>query len=195
MGSAKAVGHARIVRLTCQLGFVFALVFAAPAWGEAADPAPTAEPNWSEVRSYSEARLKATLIDPDSANIIWTSGFQWASVKRPLNRRNWGWVGCGVVNSRNRMGGYAGRTAFYVIWDGGFKEGFGDFAQYQDFAAKTCERLGRVPLQTAFTEAERVPQSNGSAADELLKFAELLQKGLISQEEFEAQKKRLLKTE
>lgn len=51
-------------------------------------------------------RVKAILNDPDSAQFYEVT----------YNRKNG--VGCGLVNAKNRMGGYVGKTIFIAFPDG-----------------------------------------------------------------------------
>ncbi len=51
------------------------------------------------------------------------------------------------------------------------------------------ERQGKEPVPTQTTIKQEIPQSN---ADELAKYKDLLDKGIISKEEFDAKKKQLL---
>jgi hypothetical protein len=91
------------------------------------------------------------------------------------------------------MGGYAGTTNFYVIWNNGFVEVFGDFERISVFASETCGKLPYVPLQIALKETKASDTASGSSiADELLRYSDLLRQGLISQEEYEQLKQRLL---
>lgn len=65
---------------------------------------------------YSEAVddwMNRILIDPDSKKVEITSGPQkyfWA-----FSNPKFAYLVCGTVNSRNRMGGYSGRSAFWAM--------------------------------------------------------------------------------
>lgn len=73
--------------------------------------------DWDEYRKLGEAAVLAMLVDPDSAQISWSSGYHKGGYKPFLAKRVHGWVACGTVNARNRMGGYAGRQDFIVVID------------------------------------------------------------------------------
>jgi len=62
------------------------------------------------IANQIEPAISAELIDPDSAHFEWPYDF---------TRRENGWVTCGYVNSRNRMGGYAGKAAVLVVFSPG----------------------------------------------------------------------------
>jgi len=109
------------------------LLLATSSASFAADKAPVAEPTehpvWSEVRAQGEELLVENLVDPESARIKWTKGFFWSSYKSGnlglLNKRKWGWIACGTLNSKNRLGGYAGpeKVIMVVHADGTRKTG------------------------------------------------------------------------
>ncbi len=53
------------------------------------------------------------LVDPDSRKVKFTAGpekYFWR-----FSSPHYGYVVCGNVNSRNRMGGYSGASSFYAI--------------------------------------------------------------------------------
>ena len=74
-------------------------------------------PSWANYRALAEAELRERLVDPDSAKITWVGGFYKGFVKPFVSGRHDGYVACGRVNSRNRMGGYVGAQAFLVVID------------------------------------------------------------------------------
>lgn len=75
------------------------------------------DPGWAKFRQVAEAGVIARLIDPESARISWLSGYSKNGFKPAFSRRIHGYVACGTVNARNRMGGYAGATTFIVVVD------------------------------------------------------------------------------
>ncbi|SFP84227.1 PDZ domain-containing protein [Sphingomonas rubra] len=75
------------------------------------------EPTWEQFRSLAEAGIQARLIDPESARISWSAGFFKGMFRPFLEGRYHGYVACGTVNARNRMGGYAGASGFVVVID------------------------------------------------------------------------------
>ena len=54
---------------------------------------------------------------PESARFEWPFGYRQGGRKPLLEARRHGYTTCGYVNSRNRLGGYVGRTAFVVVID------------------------------------------------------------------------------
>jgi membrane-associated protease RseP (regulator of RpoE activity) len=95
------------------------LSISAPAL--AADQKPThlfgPAPTWEQFRAIAEAGIQARLVDPESARISWTAGFYQGEYKPFLEARVQGYIACGTVNARNRMGGYAGSSGFVVVVD------------------------------------------------------------------------------
>ena len=76
-------------------------------------------PPWEEFRRLAEADIRAQLIDPESARFTWAGSYYRGELKVLLGARTQGYVGCGTVNSRNRMGGYVGATPFAIVIDYG----------------------------------------------------------------------------
>lgn len=76
-------------------------------------------PAWEEYRALAETEITNRLSDPDSARIEWLGSYKQGGFKPLLQGRVKGYVACGLVNARNRMGGYAGRTNFVVVIDYG----------------------------------------------------------------------------
>jgi len=74
-------------------------------------------PDWARYRELGEAAIKARLVDPESARISWPNGYMKGGYKPFLAPRVYGYGTCGLVNSRNRMGGYVGDTPFVVVID------------------------------------------------------------------------------
>ena len=69
-----------------------------------------AEPSLEHFTAVVEAAIKQELIDPSSAQFEWPYTF-----KRASN----GLITCGLVNSKNRMGGYSGRAYVIVVYNEG----------------------------------------------------------------------------
>ena len=74
-------------------------------------------PDWEHFKQLGEAAIRRILIDPESARFEWPLGYRQSGWKPPLARTRHGYTTCGYVNSRNRVGGYVGRTAFVVVID------------------------------------------------------------------------------
>lgn len=176
------------------LNVAAAVLIASPALAKKPDPPqPANEPDWSEVRRASEARLRERLVDPDSAKIEWDTGFRWASYKPFLQRRVFGWTGCGVVKARNRMGGYDGSAAFAIVYDAGEVKLF-DIENDGSLGAVggQCAMLKLPPPQPAFAPESVSGAGQPLIADELAKLAALRDKGVLTAVEFDAAKANLL---
>ncbi|KPF79491.1 PDZ domain-containing protein [Novosphingobium sp. AAP93] len=129
------------------------LIAAGPALAKKEEPTPYVygpAPEWSQFTALAEAAIRAQLIDPDSAKFEWPNGYKQGFFKPFFSRRINGYVTCGLVNSRNRMGGYVGRTYFVVVEDNGavlYSEiGKGDGV---DMLSTTCASASLPPAPTA----------------------------------------------
>ena len=149
-------------------------------------------------REAGEAAVRAQLVDPGSAQFEWPYKFVNGYWKPFLEKRVQGYVTCGFVNARNRMGGYAGRSAFVVVlsaertpllvnMDSGTDK-YGLIGAQCEKAASTF--LPPAPIEDAVAK-QNSPQT-GSVADELEKLAGLRERGIITPAEFDAQKAKLL---
>ena len=86
---------------------------------------PASHPGWREPTKRAEAQLLGQLFDPEAGRIRWVSGYRWTTWREDkgglwsggmLNmRRRYGWMACGTLNGKNRMGGYVGEQAVYTI--------------------------------------------------------------------------------
>lgn len=171
-----------------------ATVISAPvlAKEKAPPPAePTTNPSWAEARAKGQANLVSGLFDPASAQIVYTSGFAWGWTKALFGKKRYAWVACGTLNAKNRMGGYVGAKPFYVSVD----EAGTVMSDYDGLQGASCYQQ-TTPLQPELQEGTSttpaIAGSNLSIADELGKLADLKAKGVITDEEFAAQKAKLL---
>jgi len=159
-------------------------------------------PDWALFRRNAEAALRARLIDPESARIDWTHGFLLGSWKPFMSKRIDGYWTCGLVNARNRMGGYTGSTAFVVVLDPGGYVQYTEIGESKDFdflSASCNNSVKLLPSPPAELLTTAAPQATPvaapvSVADELKKLAELKNSGALSDAEFQAAKQRLLGT-
>jgi hypothetical protein len=162
-------------------------------------------PDWALFRQSSEAALRQRMIDPDSARIEWPAGFTHGTWQPMFSKKLIeGYWTCGWINARNRMGGYTGRAAFVVVLDASGQIKFleiGDAGKDNvinvDYLFRACSNSAKaLPpppnelTQTVSTETAQVP----SIADEIKKLVDLRESGVITEEEFQAAKKRLLGT-
>jgi hypothetical protein len=135
------------------------------------------EPTWDEFRQLGEAAITARLIDPESARITWLSGIHRGDIKPFLMPRYEGYVACGSVNAKNRMGGYTGGSVFVVVIDYGrvlFSDiDHGSLHEYDAICAKALNtglfppvpdpeltRRGAGPAPAASTSAEAAQLAN-----------------------------------
>lgn len=84
-------------------------------WPGGEDMFKQSEPDMAKFRRVAEEAVRSQLIDPDSARIEWPYGFLSGSWKPAFQKRIEGYWTCGLVNAKNRMGGYTGRTSFVAV--------------------------------------------------------------------------------
>ncbi|WP_216821969.1 SHOCT domain-containing protein [Stenotrophomonas sp. SAU14A_NAIMI4_5] len=160
------------------------------------------EPDFAMYRQVTERAVRARLIDPDSARIDMPYGFLEGAWRPMFQKEVEGYWTCGTVNARNRMGGYAGTSAFVVVLgESGVVKYLelgngGDYDILATQCAKGAQLLPPAPVETAAARA--TPASSGAAsslADELKKLSDLKASGVLSEAEFEAAKQRILAPE
>lgn len=105
----KMVKTGLIAAALLSAGTVMAKERPAPVYGPA--------PDWQAYRERAERAIISRLIDPDSAKISWLGGYYQGEFKPVLRPRTSGYVACGLVNAKNRMGGYTGDHSFVVVID------------------------------------------------------------------------------
>jgi hypothetical protein len=74
-------------------------------------------PAWERFKELGEEAIRLRLVDPDSAKFTWIHGYVQRGYTPFMGKRVYGYATCGLVNSRNRYGGYAGDTFFTVVID------------------------------------------------------------------------------
>ena len=175
--------------------FPVLLVMAAPLAAKSETPdEPASHPEF-----IGAARLGAQLIvrpffDPGSAQFRWTSGFHWGYTKPLIGKKVWGWLACGMVNAKNRLGGYVGEAPFVVVArEGGqIEAGMGPFAIlsscYYDSPAPVSAELASVGNAVPVVAVV----NSVSVADEIRKLSELKAGGVLTEAEYAAQKEKLL---
>lgn len=155
-------------------------------------PPEPPHPNWEVAAEAILDAMRRSFVDPDSIEIEWVSGFAWGYHKPLIGRRKIGWLTCGNVNARNRMGGYAGSRTFIAIRypDGDTEVILG---VYPGTNPDNCYR-GKVAVNPELLAASERPKDvqDISVADEIAKLVDLLERGLITDEEFTAAKAKLL---
>ncbi|MCZ8158405.1 MAG: SHOCT domain-containing protein [Rhizobiaceae bacterium] len=177
-----------------------ALVEATRSWPGGETLYDDSAPDWLLFRRNSETTLRSKLIDPDSARIEWTRGFLLGYWRPFLSRRIEGYWTCGLINARNRMGGYTGSTAFVVVLSPQGQVLYSEIGTSDDMdvltssCANSSKHLPPAPpelsgqLSTSITT-----QPSASIADEIKKLVELRDAGALSPEEFEAAKVKILR--
>lgn len=160
------------------------------------------QPDYNAMRRAAERGVKSRLIDPQSAVIEMPYDFIYGSWSPAFTGTRFeGFMTCGTVNAKNRMGGYTGSTYFIsVIDEAGFEK-------YTDMDSSTSEYLRPVDNACAqlvkklkyvgdqFEPSVEAASSNTgklSMAQELEKLAELHASGALSDEEYAAAKARVL---
>jgi hypothetical protein len=156
--------------------------------------------DYGAMRRAAEQYIRTRLIDPSSAVFNWPYGFAWASWRPLFKKSVQGTMTCGYVNSRNRMGGYGGQSAFVVMMDGtnvtyfDMDDGIGK-GVVENGCAKGAKSILPTPQRGMLEPGDNVQQataSSRSVADELKKLAALRDSGVLSAAEFQTQKEKLL---
>jgi hypothetical protein len=152
---------------------------------------PSTHPDWDDVAAQGRTLLISNLFDPQSAQITWSSGFRWGYSKPFIGGRTWGWIACGAVNAKNRMGGYVGAQGFWVLAVPSGMVSYGMTAS----TVSSCDFGGGPPVNPELVNVSAPTTAAGpvtGVADELRKLAELRDQGIITPAEFEKQKAKLL---
>lgn len=177
-----------------------ALVEATKRWPGGERLFDESSPDWGLFRRNSEAALRSRLIDPDSARIEWTHGFLLGSWKPFLSKKIDGYWSCGLVNAKNRMGGYTGRSAFVVVLDPKGYVKYSEIGESKDVdilnasCSNSLQYLPPPPPELLGTQNQggSARSSSPSLADELQKLVDLRNTGALTEEEFQTAKQKLL---
>lgn len=167
----------------------------APASAKTAPPPlePEVKPDFSIVGRSVVAELTSDLFDPASADLHWSSGFQWSYRKPLIGKRDFGWVACISLNAKNRLGGYVGARRYMVFVD---PIKFMPKVHPVDEFFSICDTGPFIPPQAGLFDINPNSRQTGmgetSAADEIRKLASLRDDGIISESEFESRKAILL---
>jgi hypothetical protein len=155
------------------------------------------EPDWALMKANAEKALAGKLIDPSSAEVTWPYGFILGTYKPFLQSGIEGYITCGTVNARNRLGGYVGRRYSIVVMDGNAQALYADMGTGEDidFVTMQCEKsIANLPAPQ-WSEVEVTPQTSSvepTLAQQLGDLAELHKSGVLTDEEFTAAKEKLL---
>lgn len=163
------------------------------------------QPNYAAMKQAAERGVKGRLIDPQSAVIEMPYDFIYGTWSPAFTGSRFeGFMTCGTVNAKNRMGGYTGSTYFISVIDETGLE------KYTDMDSSTSEYLRPVDngcaqlVKKLNYVGDTVSSGNGinsqtttvpSMAQELEKLANLHAKGALSDEEYAAAKSRVLSEE
>ncbi|WP_312490155.1 hypothetical protein [Sphingomonas sp.] len=74
----------------------------------------------ASMRLAAESVIRNRLVDPESAIFEWPYGFmkgRWPTILK--SRFYDGEITCGLVNAKNRLGGYTGKVFFVVVFNNG----------------------------------------------------------------------------
>jgi hypothetical protein len=92
---------------------MIAFLIAASA-SAAIDPGP--RPSWDEAIRIGNRAILERMIDPGSTLIAWPFTFFGGELGGGLfGKAHQGWITCGIVNAKNRMGGYSGPVPFLIV--------------------------------------------------------------------------------
>jgi hypothetical protein len=104
---------------------------------EASPPPYGPLPAWEIAVPRGNAAIQKQLVDPQSAQIEWPYTLIGGTLTIPRQAPRSGWYTCGWVNAKNRMGGYAGRRQFLIM----FYEGQPSHVEIGGTADETCRDI------------------------------------------------------
>jgi hypothetical protein len=109
------------------------------------DPGP--QPTEEQLHQAGERAILAGFFDPSSAQFQWDQGIAGGYWKPVLQGKVQGWFTCGLVNGKNRMGGYVGFRRFVVVMNNGrvVYSATGDGGNY-DFVSMQCQKAAQQGL-------------------------------------------------
>lgn len=148
------------------------------------------EPDMESFRRAAEQALRSRLFDPDSARIEWPYGFLSGSWKPAFQKPIEGYWTCGLINAKNRMGGYTGSRSFVAVVSPTsivqyVETGTGDnFDIISSQCANSVKLLPPAPPGFGSDTGGGRQQAAPSMADELKKLADLRQSGALTEAEF-----------
>lgn len=80
-----------------------------------AGPRPTQE----DSMRIGEQAIRQRMLDPDAAKIEWPYLFTSGTLSSMFGKPTAGFWTCGLVNGKNRYGGYSGQTWFLIMINNG----------------------------------------------------------------------------
>ena len=160
------------------------------------------QPNYLSLRRSVERGVKARLIDPQSAIIEMPYDFIYGSWTPAFSGTHFeGFMTCGTVNAKNRMGGYTGATYFIsVVDDAGMEKytGMDDTTSaYFRPVEKSCSELIKKLKYIGSDDGIQSPTDTRqpptlSISQELENLARLHDSGALTDQEYAAAKARIL---
>lgn len=108
-------------------------------------------PTTGQFVSAVEKAIKRRLKDPSSAQFDYPYHAHKGWFKPLLEKREYGWWTCGLVNAKNSFGGYTGYAHFVAVYNAGRISYLGveKKAQQYDWIQSVCtNKKNIVPLQT-----------------------------------------------
>ena len=160
------------------------------------------QPDIAMLRRAAERGVKGRLIDPQSAIIEMPYDFIYGTWSPAFSgSRAEGFMTCGTVNAKNRMGGYTGSTYFISVVD---ESGL---VEYTDMDSSTSEyyrpvdnacsqlikKLNYIGSGEALEdEADTAQDAQPTIAEQLATLAKLHESGALSDEEYASAKARVL---
>lgn len=160
------------------------------------------QPDMDVLRRAAEHGVKRRLIDPQSAIIEMPFDFIYGSWTPAFSGTRFeGFMTCGSVNAKNRMGGYTGSSSFVAVVDENGTE------KYTDMDSGTSEYFrpvdaGCAQLIKKLKLVSNAPQGGAtgivssaaqpSMAEELEKLAKLYASGALNDAEYAAAKAKVL---
>jgi hypothetical protein len=116
-----------------------------------APPEPATHPDWADAARIGREQIVSSLFDPGSAQIVWMTGFRWGYAKPLIGRRTYGWIACGTLNAKNRMGGYVGAQGFWLLVEA---NGAVRYAMIDD-TSSSCDKGSSVPVNPELVAVAR----------------------------------------
>lgn len=174
------------------------LVSATQKWPGGESMFKNSEPDMVKFRRIAEQALIGRLFDPESARIEWPYGFLNGYWKPLFQKKIEGYWTCGMINAKNRMGGYVGAKSFVVVVSPDAVVRYVEIGTGDDFdlLAAQCANSSKVlpPAPTDFgsDRSEQVQNVGVSIADEVKKLVELKESGALTDAEFQSAKQKLL---
>lgn len=112
----------KIVKNTGLLLATVAVVQLASSVAAAKPPEPLDignSPTQMEAVQLGEQAVRKQMLDPDAAKIEWPYMFRGGTLNPRFGKPTAGFWTCGLVNGKNRYGGYSGQTWFLIMINNG----------------------------------------------------------------------------